>query len=154
MGGRGGSSGMQKITISSSNIGSAGTYQAYRSGDVFDSPLGFVTFGMEKSQSYLYSAGKNASIDSYELDIRHPLVVKGDDFDDIHDKMCMEYLGKSYRLGSTLEEKRSIMKDASDAISKAGYDAVIMDATDALSGQHEYEIGVLNKSRSKVIRRK
>ncbi len=128
------------------NFGKPGIYDVYRAGDIFESPLGFLSFGMDEKQSLDYVAlHNNAAIKEYAIDVRNPLYVKGTSFDDIQDELARKYTGKSILDDDlSLDEIRLIMNNACEEIEKEGYDSIVQVVENRITGTKKYEVGVLN----------
>ena len=128
------------------NFGKPGIYDVYRAGDIFESPLGFLSFGMDEKQSLDYIAlHNNAAIKEYAIDVRNPLYVKGTSFDDIQDELARKYTGKSILDDDlSLDEIRLIMNNACEEIEKEGYDSIVQVVENRITGTKKYEVGVLN----------
>lgn len=144
---------IEKQVVSAKDFGKSGIYKVFRAGDIFESPLGFLSFALDPKQSEAYSKQKSMPIESYEVTIKNPLVVTGSDFDDIQEEIAKKFAGRSYTTGSTLKEQQAIMKEAADKIAEQGYDSILMDNINRLSGTHKYEIGLLNSKRNQAKRK-
>ena len=136
-----------------SNFGKSGTYTAYRSGDIFDSPMGYLSFGLEESQSYLYAEESGKPIEKYDIQIKNPYVLTGNDFDKMQDVIAKKFAGESYLDKSTVEEMRKVQKHAAEEMEKQGYDAILMDKKNNITGKHQYEINLLNKYKKNANRK-
>lgn len=135
-------------------FGEPSNYKAYRAGGVFNSPLGFLTFGLEKVQSNAYQKIHGKPTEEFTLQIKKPLHVTGTaDFTKIQDDLCKKYTGKSLLAEKTQEGMRAVLKEASAKIYKEGYDSILMERKDLIAGESDYEIGVLNQFKESVIKK-
>lgn len=134
------------------SFGTPGTYKAYRAGDIRESHLGFLSFGLDKSQSEVYSKMHSAPINKYYINITNPYYIEGSDIDEMQSQLTKKYAGKSYEEGKTLEESRKIMSVAAKKLEELGYDSILMKKVNKLTKKETYEIGVLNSYIRKAIK--
>lgn len=131
------------------DFGKAGIYDAFRSGGLYESPLGFLSFGMDEKQSEDYiSLHKGDKTKEYLIDTKNPLYVTGRSFDDIQNELAVKYTGKSiFDDDLSLDDARKIMKMACVEIEKEGYDSILQVVENKITRKKKYEIGVLNGHR-------
>ena len=134
-----------------SNFGKPGKYQVYRSGGIFDSPLGYLSFGIDRNQSEPYEKERGKPIEAYDVEIKKPYSMTGSDFNDMQDEICKKYLGKSYYEGENLSEMRQIMSEAAEKLEQEGYDSILLEQRNALSGESKYEVLLLNKYKDRAV---
>lgn len=144
MGGRGGSSGISGaglITDQSSNFGSPGTYELYRSGNL-DAPNGMIFLSASLGESMKYGETQHqGTVERYQLDIKNPLVVsESSDRDNVIAAWKALHPGEDPGIktsGLPAKKWQQMDKQNAKALADSPYDAIIYKKAD---GRHEVQI--------------
>lgn len=156
-----GSSGGNNVVSSKdkSGFGKPGEYEVYRAGGIYDSPLGYLSFAVEKRQTSMYeSSHPEEGVHKYKIKVKKPLTGTGEDAEKALVDAYKKLTGKTYP-EDKIYDKETLTKANKELVKIAtdkGYDTLLLDvhSTNFFSGETEYqqEVAPFNSSKDNIKR--